>query len=122
MHVGRAFPVTVHPERHGRPDEDHAGILVLSTDDDSAEAVLRCGEALSAVLLEATMAGLSTCTVTHITEVPEGRDAVASLIGSTAIPQALVRVGLAPAMNPTPPPTPRRAVEDVLGMRRGQRC
>lgn len=120
VHVGRAFPVTTAPDRPGRPDEDHAGILVLSTDDDSAESVLRCGEALSAVLLEATMAGMSTCTLTHITEVPEGRDVVASLIGSTAIPQALVRVGLAPAMAPCPPPTPRRAMEDVLEMRGGR--
>lgn len=119
VHVGRAFPVTGVRERHGRPDEDRAGILVLSTDDDSAESVLRCGEALSAVLLEATMVGLATCTVTHITEVPEGRDALASLIGSTAIPQALVRVGLAPTMDAAPPPTPRRPVRDVLEIRGG---
>ncbi|KWX68716.1 hypothetical protein ASJ79_16615 [Mycobacterium sp. NAZ190054] len=71
------------------------------------------------MLLEATMAGLATCTVTHITEVPEGRDVVASLIGSTAIPQALVRVGRAPAMDVAPPPTPRRAVRDVLVIRGG---
>ncbi|WNG89762.1 NAD(P)H nitroreductase [Mycobacterium sp. ITM-2016-00317] len=122
VHVGRAFPVTTAPDRHGRPDEDHAGILVLSTDDDCAESVLRCGEALSAVLLEATMAGMATCTVTHITEIPEGRDVVAALIDSTAIPQVLVRVGLAPALDPSPPPTPRRAVEDVLEMRSGSRC
>ncbi|UXA10423.1 NAD(P)H nitroreductase [Mycobacterium sp. SMC-8] len=119
VHVGRAFPVSGARESHSRPDEDRAGILVLSTDDDSAESVLRCGEALSAVLLEATILGLATCTVTHITEVPEGRDVVASLIGSTASPQALVRVGLTPTMDAAPPPTPRRAVRDVLEIRGG---
>lgn len=31
--------------------------------------VLRCGEALSGVLLEATPAGLATCTLTHMAEV-----------------------------------------------------
>ncbi|PRC49175.1 NAD(P)H nitroreductase, partial [Mycobacterium sp. ITM-2017-0098] len=88
--VGRTFPVTVQPERRGELDDDHAGILVFATEDDSAESVLRCGEALSAVLLDAAMAGMASCTVTHLTEVPEGRAVVASLIGTTAVPQALV--------------------------------
>jgi nitroreductase len=120
--IGRSFPVTASPERRGHLDEDRAGVLVLSTADDSRESVLRCGEALSAVLLDATMAGMSTCTVTHVTEVPEGRDVLASLIGGTAIPQALVRVGLAPAMDTTPPPTPRRPVREVLEIRGGAAC
>ena len=37
------------------------------------DSMLRCGEMLSAVLLNATMAGLATCTLTHITEVPASR-------------------------------------------------
>jgi hypothetical protein len=117
--IGRTFPVTVHPERRGHVDDDHAGILVFATEDESADSVLRCGEALSAVLLDAAMAGMATCTVTHLTEVPEGRAVVASLIGTTAVPQALVRVGLAPSLDATPPPTPRRPIHDVVEIRRG---
>ena len=59
-------------------------------------SVLQCGEMLSAVLLEATMAGLATCTLTHITELWPGRNVVASLIGQTTTPQLLIRVGSAP--------------------------
>lgn len=117
--IGRAFPVVAHSERRPQVDEDHARILVLSTDDDSADSVVRCGEALSYLLLTAAMAGMATCTVTHVTEFAEGRDVIASLTGTTAVPQALVRVGLAPALDATPPPTPRRPVEDILEIRRG---
>lgn len=120
--IGRTFPVTDAPERRGGIDDDHAKILVLSTDDDSRENVLRCGEALSAVLLDATAAGMATCPLTHITEVPLGREVVASLIGSRGVPQVLVRVGLAPALDATPPPTPRRPIEDVVQIREGESC
>jgi hypothetical protein len=93
---------------------------VLSTYDDSALSVLRCGEMLSAVLLDATMVGLATCTLTHITEMPESREVVAGLIGQRShdiTPQALVRVGRAPAIEDIPPPTPRRPVDDVFEVR-----
>ncbi|MDA2891145.1 NAD(P)H nitroreductase [Mycolicibacterium sp. BiH015] len=122
VNVGRSFPVTAHPERHDDVDDDRAGILVLSTEDDSRESVLRCGEALSAVLLDATMAGMATCTVTHVTEVPDGRDIVASLVGITAIPQAIVRVGVAPALAAPPPPTPRRPIREIFEIHRAATC
>ncbi|MEW5810839.1 MAG: NAD(P)H nitroreductase [Actinomycetota bacterium] len=115
--VGRNFPVTNRPERRSEIAEDHAHILVVSSVDDSRESVLRCGEILSAILLDATLSGLATCTVTHVTEVDAGRDVVASLIGGRAIPQALIRIGLAPAFETPPPPTPRRHVSDVLQIR-----
>ena len=120
--VGRTFPVVARPERRSEVNDDQSHILVLSTEDDNPDSVIRCGEVLSAVLLEATMAGLATCTVTHVTEVPAGRDLVASLIGGDAIPQVLVRVGLAPALEAAPPPTPRRSVAHVLQIHRGPTC
>ena len=48
---------------------DWSKILVLSTPEDTRADVLRCGEALSTVLLECTMAGMATCTLTHLIEV-----------------------------------------------------
>jgi nitroreductase len=117
--VGRAFPVTHHRERRADVGEDHSRILVLSTYDESHYSVLRCGEALSALLLDATMAGLATCTVTHTTELPASRAVVSELIGRDIIPQILIRVGLAPAIEDVPPPTPRRPLADVYELRRG---
>ena len=118
--VGRVFPVTDHRERRPEVDEDHAKVAVLSTYDDTPHSVLCCGEMLSAVLLDATMAGLATCTLTHITEVPASREIVAGLIGHSGqdiTPQVLIRIGEAPSTEDVPIPTPRRAVDQVFEIR-----
>lgn len=117
--VGRAFPVRTVPHRHGHAADDRSAILILSTVDESHDSVLRCGETLSAVLLDATTAGLATCTVSHVTEVPTGREVVAALLGSSAFPQVLVRVGRLSTLEAPPPATPRRPIEDVVEIRRG---
>ena len=118
--VGRTFPVTHHRERRPEVDEDRSKVLVLSTYDDTRESVLRCGELLSAVLLDATMVGLATCTLTHITEVPASREIVAGLIDQSnqgITPQVLIRVGLTPSIEDVPPPTPRRPIGEVFEVR-----
>jgi nitroreductase len=114
VEVNRAFPMTRHGERRPAIADDRATILVLSTDADSPDDALRCGEAMSDILLECTTAGLATCTVTHVTEIPAAREVVAAQTGRAALPQLLIRVGLAPALEELPPPTPRRPLEDVL--------
>jgi len=111
--VGRTFPITSHRERRMGIPEDRSRIVVLSALADTREDILRCGEALSAILLECTMAGLATCTLTHLTEVPTSREIVAALTGRQH-PQALIRVGLVPALDDVPPPTPRRILSEVL--------
>ncbi|MGV0718830.1 NAD(P)H nitroreductase [Mycolicibacterium sp. XJ662] len=116
--VARVFPLTQHRDRREHVERDRSKIVALSTDDESRESVLRCGERLSAVLLEATTAGLATCTLTHVTEHPESRQLLAELIGHDATPQVLVRIGLAPSIEDVPPPTPRRPVREVLEFRR----
>lgn len=98
-------------------DSDHSKILVLSTYDDSREKTLRCGEVLSRVLLECTVAGFATCTLTHMIEVHASREMVRTIIGRHAEPQVLVRVGRIPATNPLPSPTPRRGLSDILHIR-----
>ncbi len=115
--INRNFPVAHTDERRAEFGRDHAKVLVLSTYDNDRTSVLECGEMLSAVLLEATMAGLATCTLTHITEVHASRDIVASLIGQSTTPQALIRVGLAPQIDKQPPATPRRPVDEVFEVR-----
>ncbi len=68
--------------------------MVLSTYEDSRRAALDCGEVLSDVLLEATEAGLATCTLTHLTELEASRDVVRALTGAEDNPQLLIRIGL----------------------------
>jgi hypothetical protein len=112
--VGRDFPVTQGRERRIEIPEDRAKIVLLSSDTDSRADALASGEALSAVLLECTMAGLATCTLTHITEVRTTRELVTALLGYDSQPQVLIRVGVAPIVEASPPVTPRRPLGDVF--------
>lgn len=116
--IDRSFPVNSHSERRAHLGRDKAQVLVLSTFDTERISLLECGEMLSAVLLEATVAGLATCTLTNITELWPGRDIVATLIGQPTTPQLLIRVGVAPQLEEQPPPpTPRRPIDEVFEVR-----
>jgi len=88
--VGRTFPVIHHPDRREEVPTDFSTILVISAHENTPRDTLGCGETLSTVLLEATAAGLATCTLTHLTE----------LSASRHLEQF--------------PPTPRRPLTDVL--------
>jgi hypothetical protein len=112
--VGRAFPVSPHDERPAGFGQDQSTVLVLSTDGDTREDAFRCGEALSAVLLECTLAGMATCTLSHLTELSSSRHLIGTLTGRAAMPQLLIRVGEARVPGELPPITPRRPVCDVL--------
>lgn len=115
--VGRDYPIRSHQDRRPQIAVDWSKILVLATRADTRTDVLRCGEALSTVLLECTMAGLATCPLSHVIELDESRDVVRELIGRRGEPQLLVRVGIAPPMEQLPPPTPRRPLADILEIR-----
>jgi nitroreductase len=113
VEIGRNFPVIEHGERRPQVAEDRSTVVVLSALGDTRRDMLSCGEALSATLLEATVAGLATCPLTHLIEVDASRDIIIELTGRP-LPQVLVRVGLVPVLDETPPPTPRRPLTDVL--------
>jgi len=115
--IERVFPVVHRQERRTEIPEDRAMILLLSTDSDCRADILASGQALSAVLLECTMVGFATCTVTHLTELAETRKIVQSLTRPDATPQVLVRVGVVPITEKAPPPTPRRPLSEVLRLR-----
>jgi nitroreductase len=115
--VNRAFPFTHNRERRPEVGPDYSKILMLSTENDSPSSALSCGEALSAILLECTTAGLATCPVTHLTELSVSRELLAALTGHIDLPQVLIRVGIAPALDKPPPATPRRPLADVLQMK-----
>ena len=115
--VAREFPARGHQDRRPEVAVDWSKILVLSTPDDTRTDVLRCGEVLSTVLLECTMAFLATCTLTHLIELDESREIVRGLLLKGGQPQVLVRAGIAPPLEAVPPPTPRRPPGDVLEIR-----
>lgn len=112
--IARVFPIAHHQERRVHIPHDDSTVLVLSTRTDEPADALATGEALSAVLLECTMAGMATCPLIHLTEVRASRDIVRRLVGRSTVPQILVRVGAAPQGEAAPPPTPRRRLDDVL--------
>ena len=115
--VARNFPLSGENGRRPEVDRDHSVIAVLSTDGGGRREALGCGQALSAVLLEATLAGLATCTLTHMIELQASRSIIRGLTGSPEDPQLLIRIGLVPELEDPPPPTPRRPLADVLTVR-----
>lgn len=115
--VGREFPTRIHANRRREVELDWSKILALSTAHDNRIDWLRCGEVLSATLLECTLAGIATCTLTHLTEVNESREILRGLIGADLHPQVLVRAGIAPLLENVGAPTPRRPLHDVLHVR-----
>jgi nitroreductase len=116
--VARAFPPAGGGQRRAAIDHDQSKIVVLSTAHDDARLdVLRCGEALSAVLLECTVAGLATCTLTHMTEMAMSRNIITQITGTAGQPQLLIRVGKSPVNGQQVEPTARRLVTEVLKFR-----
>ncbi len=112
--VAREFPRGGWSERRAEVVMDSSKILVLSTESDSRADLLGCGEALSTVLLECTMAGMATCTLTHLVELADSRDIVRILTGKRREPQVLVRAGIAPFIDVLPAATPRRPLTEIL--------
>ena len=115
--VAREFPVYGAGDRRPEVDSDHSNVLVLSTFDDSPDNSLRCGEALSRVLLECTAAGFATCTLTHMIELHASREMVRTITGRHAEPQVLIRVGSVTDMTPPAVRTARRPIGEVLQIR-----
>ena len=117
LDVSRDFLPVGTTTRRSELGPDRAKVLVLSTYDDSRQCALQCGEALSTVLLECTVAGFATCTLTHMIEVNTAREIVRMLAGKSGLPQVLVRVGSVPQGETPPPSTRRRPITDVLEIR-----
>ncbi|MBJ7338154.1 NAD(P)H nitroreductase [Mycolicibacterium sp.] len=120
--INREFPVTQISARRSDVEVDHAKVLVLSTPEDTRDDALSCGQALSRVLLNCTVAGIATCTLSHITEFAESRAVIQDLIGSRAFPQVLIRAGEAPPTEAVPEPTPRRPLSEVMQICRSERA
>ncbi|MFE7421772.1 hypothetical protein [Rhodococcus sp. NPDC057529] len=86
----------------------------MSTATDSRLDWLRCGEALSALLLACTDRRFATCPVTHLTESGETRTRLRELTGGGNLPQVLIRVGIPRRPESTIAVTTRRPLSGVL--------
>lgn len=86
-------------------------LTVLGTDEDTPLAWLIAGEAMQESFLTATSLGVATSYLNQAIEEQDLRPRVAAAAGRVGSPQLILRWGYGPA---DVPPTPRRALEDVL--------
>ena len=110
---GRRFtPGRIQQEPSGEPDG--ALLAVIGTASDDTMSQLRAGEALSAVLLQATLLGLATCPLSQVLEVDDTRRVLRDdVLDGAMAPQLVLRLGFAPS-GPALPATPRRPVTEFL--------
>ena len=102
-------------EESGRDVEGSDGLVLLYAAEDSPASWLRCGEALSALWLDAVHHGLSMVPTTQVVEVAETRSALQhQVLPPGTHPLLLVRVGWQAIGRDDSGATPRLSVEDVL--------
>ncbi|NUR74443.1 MAG: nitroreductase [Hamadaea sp.] len=97
-------------------DGTDAGTLyaVLFSDEDGPAAWLRAGQALSALLLAATAAGLAGSPISDVTEHTLTRERLRHVLAGIGAPQLALRIGYPPAG--TPPASPRRRLGEVVNL------
>ena len=99
----------------GKYESDGTVLTLFSTAGDGAIDQLRAGEALSAVLLAATHVGLATDPISQPLEVAGTRaDLQNAVLGGSAAPQVLLRLGWAPMSTVPVPRTGRRPLADTI--------
>jgi nitroreductase len=86
-------------------------VVVMSTQRDEPIDWLDAGQALQAVLLRATLHELSAAFLGQVLEEPDLRDEIQHLLGVTASPQVVLRLGFA---DPVARLAPRRELDDML--------
>jgi nitroreductase len=91
----------------------YARYAILFTDTDDPLAWLAAGEALSAVLLTATMHGLAISPMSDLVEVPESRRLLRDLLAGIGHPAIVLRIGLPGSTAPAPAAPRRTAAEAV---------
>lgn len=77
----------------GKDFETEPLIAVLTTHLTGPDADVQAGQAMQRVLLTATGQGLATSFLSHVVEVPQTREDLRRLIGSTRQPQVVLRIG-----------------------------
>ncbi|MGD9622626.1 MAG: nitroreductase [Mycolicibacterium sp.] len=101
---------------HGVAESQDADavMVVLGTEADTDRARLRAGETLSQLVLAATQMGLASCPLTRPLNDTRDRLALAcEVFDGDAYPQALIRLGWAPADGDPLPTMDRRSVSET---------
>lgn len=112
VEVARDFGGEPQPGNKTAPEA--ATLLLLGTASDDRLSQLRAGEAMSAVLLQATRHGLASCPLSQPLEIGATRDVLRDrVLGGTLSPQIVIRLGW--PQEDALPPTPRLPVEELLG-------
>jgi nitroreductase len=94
---------------------EEATLMVLGAGSDDRLSQLRAGEALSAVLLEATRLELASCPLSQPLEVRSTREVLRDdVLGGTLSPQVVVRLGW-PGSDVALSGSPRRPVAETIG-------
>jgi nitroreductase len=93
-------------------DERPLYLVVFSTAD-GREARLRAGEAYARISVQAVQLGLASSAMTQAVDLPAVRERFRALMDWPDHPQMVLRVGR-PEPGPTPLPTGRRSLTDVL--------
>jgi hypothetical protein len=88
--------------------------MLITTSSDDPLARLRAGEAMSAVLLEATRLGLATAVDSQVLEMDSTRSVIENrLLHGSLTPQVLLTIGWPSSADPLPA-TPRRDTKDIV--------
>jgi nitroreductase len=93
-------------------DEGAAYVIIFGSTDRPVD-LLRGGEAMSALLLQATAEGLATAPISEAVEVAWPRHLLSRLLSGVGEPYLIVRLGYVEAADAVPP-SPRRAPTDVI--------
>ncbi|WP_144300557.1 Acg family FMN-binding oxidoreductase [Stackebrandtia nassauensis] len=111
---GVARPLPPQESTQDDSGDAAASYAVLYAPDDAAPAWLRAGEALVAMWLEATDAGVSVEPFSETIEVDAARAQLSQLIGDVGYPLLVLRLGLSRKPEFTAAWTPRLSVAEIL--------
>ena len=112
-HMSRFGPGTLKDS--DREFDRTDALIVLGSVTDDRAAWLRAGEALSALWLDATLAGLTVVPLSQPIEVPQTRRVLQhDVLVSLVKPHVLVRVGWPAMSRTTLPAVPHRPLDEVL--------
>ncbi len=112
-HLNRTFPAGTLADPAPVDGPERAELVLLGAAEADPLGALITGEACSAMLLAATAAGLASCVLSQPLESASARRRIRELCDVTMEPLVLVRLGWPVSSDPIPP-TPRRALAEVL--------
>jgi nitroreductase len=108
--AGDTDPDGPPPRPAGTPRDERPALVILGTDADLPTQWIHAGQALSAVLLQATTQGLRASMLGQVIDLPTTRAQLRTELRLIGEPQMVLRIGYGPAASATP----RRPLTEVL--------